>query len=248
MSSLPGGPAGAPPALSVVVACYNEEPHLEDSFRQLRAVLDDFRRPWEIVFVDDCSRDGTRAVLERLVREHPGLPLRVLLHERNQGRGATVSDGFRAARGDIAGFLDIDLEVHAHYIAPVVRAIEQGADVATVRRLYFVRPRALARHVLSRGYSWLVRWLLGTRLADTETGFKFLRREKLMPLLETIEDRHWFWDTEFMIRAERAGLRIAEVPGAFVRREDKLSTVRALPDSVQYLRRLWTFRRKLKGP
>lgn len=238
---------GATPALSVVVACYNEEPHLAESFRQLRAVLDDFRRPWEMVFVDDCSRDGTREVLQRLLRENPGLPLRVLLHERNQGRGATVSDGFRAARGAIAGYLDIDLEVHAHYIAPVVRAIEQGADVATVRRLYFVRAGALARHVLSRGYAWLVRRLLGTRLVDTESGFKFFRREKLMPVIETIEDRHWFWDTEFMIRAERAGLRIAEVPGAFVRRDDKRSTVRALPDSIEYVGRLLAFRRKLRS-
>ncbi len=237
-----------PPALSVVVACYNEEPHLEESFRQLRAVLDDFRRPWEVVFVDDCSRDGTRGVLERIVREHPGLPLRVLLHERNQGRGATVSDGFRAARGAVVGFLDIDLEVHAHYVAPVVRAIEQGADVATVRRLYFVRAGALLRHVLSRGYAWLVRRLLGTRLVDTESGFKFFRREKLMPLLEQVEDRHWFWDTEVMIRAERAGLRIVEVPGAFVRRSDKRSTVRAIPDSIEYVRRLAAFRRKLQTP
>lgn len=241
------GAEGADPALSVVVACYDEEPHLEESFRQLRIVLDDFRRPWEIVFVDDCSRDGTRAVLEKIVREHPGLPLRVLLHERNQGRGATVSDGFRAARGAIAGFLDIDLEVHAHYIAPLVRAIEQGADVATVRRLYFVRPAALLRHVLSRGYAWLVRHLLGTRLVDTESGFKFFRREKLRPLLETVEDRHWFWDTEFMIRAERAGLRIVEVPGAFVRRTDKRSTVRAIPDSIEYVRRLLAFRRRLRA-
>ncbi len=243
MSAAPG----AVPALSVVVACYNEEPHLEESFRQLRAVLDDFHRPWEIVFVDDGSRDGTRAVLERIVGAHPELPLRVLLHERNQGRGATVSDGFRAARGAIAGFLDIDLEVHAHYIAPVVRAVEEGADVATVRRLYFVRARALVRHVLSRGYAWLVRRVLGTRLVDTETGFKFFRREKLMPLIEQVEDRHWFWDTEFMIRAERAGLRIVEVPGAFVRRPEKRSTVRAIPDSIEYVRRLAAFRRRLRA-
>ena len=242
------GAEDTPPALSVVVACYNEEPHLEESFRQLRAVLDDFHRPWEVVFVDDCSRDGTRGVLERIVREHPVLPLRVLLHERNQGRGATVSDGFRVARGAVVGYLDIDLEVHAHYIAPVVRAIEQGADVATVRRLYFVRAGALLRHVLSRGYAWLVRRLLSTRLVDTESGFKFFRRDKLMPLLEQVEDRHWFWDTEVMIRAERAGLRIVEVPGAFVRRSDKRSTVRAIPDSIEYVRRLAAFRRKLQAP
>lgn len=234
------------PRLSVVVACYNEEEVLAKSFAEILDVLDDFGRPYEIVFVDDVSRDRTRQILRELVAGHPSVPIQLILHDRNRGRGATVTDGFRAARGEIVGYLDVDLEVHARYIPSLVRAIEKGADVATVRRIYAFQLRSLDRYFMSRGYSYLVRKLLGTALHDTETGYKFFRRERLLPVLDEIRDPGWFWDTEFMIRAERRGLRVAEVPGAYVRRFDKTSTVSGLRDSARYFGKLLAFRRELR--
>jgi glycosyltransferase involved in cell wall biosynthesis len=231
----------ATPYVSVVLACYNEEEVLERSVAEIRDVLDDLRRPWEIVFVDDVSRDGTREIIARLVRDDPERA-RAILHEKNRGRGATVTDGFRAARGEIAGYLDVDLEVHARYIPSLVRAIEKGADVATVRRIYAFQLRYVDRWLMSRGYSWLVRRLLRVHFHDTETGYKFFRRATVLPLLDEIGDAGWFWDTEFMVRALRRGLRIEEVIGAYVRRDDKDSTVRGVRDSVQYFRKLWRFR------
>ena len=231
--------------VSLVLACYNEAEHLSCSFETILESLEDLGRPWEVLFVDDVSRDATRDVLADIARSHAALPIRVILHEINTGRGGTVTDGFRAARGDIAGYIDVDLEVHPRYIPSLVRAVEGGADVATLRRIYAFQLRSLDRYVMSRGYSWLVRRMLGVELRDTETGFKFFAREKLIPVIDEIEDPRWFWDTEFMVRAERAGLRIEEIPGAFVRREDKTSTVRGLRDSVEYFGRLLAFRRRL---
>jgi glycosyltransferase involved in cell wall biosynthesis len=235
------------PELSIVLACYNEEQILRENFAEIRDTLEAMQRPFEVVFVDDVSRDRTREIIRDLVAAHPGLDLKVILHEVNQGRGATVSDGFRAARGAIAGFLDVDLEVHARYIPSLVRAIERGADVATVRRIYAFQLRSLDRYFMSRGYSFLVRRLLGVSLFDTETGYKFFRRQALLPVLDAIEDGRWFWDTEFMVRAARRGLRIEEIPGAYLRRYDKASTVRGLRDSVDYFLRLLRFRRVLRG-
>ena len=236
----------AAPQLSVVLACYNEEEVLAESFETLRQTLEDFGRPWEIIFVDDVSRDRTREILSGIVANHPGLALRVILHERNRGRGATVADGFRAARGEIAGYIDVDLEVHSRYIPSLVREIRNGADVATVRRIYAFQLRALDRYFMSRGYSYLVRKLLSVPFHDTETGYKFFRREAVLPWLGEIRDEGWFWDTEFMVRAARRGLRIREIPGAYVRRWDKTSTVSGIRDSLAYLRRLWAFRRTLR--
>jgi glycosyltransferase AglD len=237
----------APPApyLSVVVACYNEASVLRESFAELRDTLDGWGRPWEAIFVDDVSRDGTQALIAEIVAAHPRHDLHVILHERNKGRGATVTDGFRVARGEIVGYLDIDLEVHCRYIPALAQAIERGADIATVRRIYAFQLRSLSRWVMSTGYIWLVRQLLQTQVRDTETGYKFFRRQTVMPLLDEIQDPGWFWDTEFMIRGERRGLRIAEVPGAFVRRYDKTSTVSGLRDTLLYFRRLMRFRRQL---
>ena len=210
-------------------------------------MLDALHRPYEVIFVDDVSRDRTRALLDELVRRHKDLTLRVVLHDANQGRGATVTDGFRLARGTYTGYLDVDLETHPRYIPALLQALEAGADVATVRRVYLVELHSLDRFVLSRGYAWLVRRLLRTRVMDTETGFKFFRREPLLRLLHEVQDRHWFWDTEVMVLAERRGLGIVEVPGAFVRRADKTSTLHPLRDTLVYFRQLWRFRKRLKA-
>ena len=239
--------SSAEPYLSLVLACYNEEETLVQSFAEIRAVLDALQRPYEVIFVDDVSRDRTRALLEDLVARHTELALRVVLHDSNQGRGATVTDGFRLARGTYTGYLDVDLETHPRYIPSLLRALEAGADVATVRRVYLLELHSLDRFVLSRGYAWLVQRLLGTRVQDTETGFKFFRRERLLPLLDQVQDRHWFWDTEIMVLAERQALRIAEIPGAFVRRQDKTSTLHPWRDTLVYFRQLWRFRKRLRA-
>ena len=239
--------SGGTPHLSLVLACYNEARHLRESVAEIRDTLEQSGWPFEVVFVDDASRDGTPEILDEIVAAHPQLDLRVIRHERNRGRGATVTDGFRAARGEIAGYLDVDLEVHCRYVPSLVRAIEKGADVATLRRIYAFQIRSLDRYLMSRGYSFLVRHLLGVPFRDTETGYKFFRREAVLPLLDEIEDGGWFWDTEFMARAHRRGLRVVEIPGAYVRREDKTSTVRGLRDSARYFVRLVRFRHRLRS-
>jgi dolichyl-phosphate beta-glucosyltransferase len=236
----------AAPELSVVLACYNEAEILEESFREIRDTLEETKRPYEILFVDDVSRDQTRDLIAKIVRENQGLDLKVIFHEKNSGRGQTVTDGFRAARGRIAGYLDVDLEVHCRYIPSLVRAIDRGADIATVRRIYAFQILSLDRYVMSRGYSFLVRTLLDVPVRDTETGFKFFRREAALPVMDEIRDPGWFWDTEFMVRARRRGLRIEEIPGAYIRRHDKTSTVRGLRDSVRYFAKLLAFRSTLR--
>jgi len=234
-----------PELLSVVLACYNEGPDLARSVDEIGDTLSELRGPFEVIFVDDHSRDGTRQRIEQIVEQRPDLNPRAIFHDRNQGRGASVSDGFRLARGAIAGYLDVDLEVHCRYIPSLMRAIDRGADVATVRRIYAFQPGSLDRYVMSRGYSWLVRRLLKVPLRDTETGFKFFRRDRLLPVIEAVRDPGWFWDTEFMARALRRGLRIEEIPGAYVRRADKRSTVSGLSDSIAYFHKLVAFRRQL---
>jgi glycosyltransferase involved in cell wall biosynthesis len=236
-----------PPHLSLVLACYNEAEHLEASFAEIRDTLEQARFPFEILFVDDASRDRTREILSAITAAHPRLELRTILHQTNRGRGATVTDGFRAARGAVTGYIDVDLEVHCRYIPSLVRAIDNGADVATLRRIYAFQLGSLDRYLMSRGYSFLVRRLLDVDLADTETGYKFFRRETLLPLLGEIRDEGWFWDTEFMVRAARRGLKLVEIPGAYVRRQDKTSTVRGVRDSLRYFAKLVRFRRELRS-
>jgi glycosyltransferase involved in cell wall biosynthesis len=235
---------------TLVVACYNEEPILEASIAETFLVLDAMRWSSEVIFVDDHSRDRTVESIERIVAAHPERRLLTRVHAANVGRGGTVSDGIRAASGRFVGYIDIDLEVHARYLLPCLLALESGADVATARRVYRFHWRSLDRYLMSRGYRWVMSRVIDVPVEDTETGFKLFRRDRILPVLDHCVDKGWFWDTEIMVRAHYAGLRIVEIPTLFIRRFDKQSSVHAVRDTLDYLVKLWRFRsvvRELKG-
>jgi glycosyltransferase involved in cell wall biosynthesis len=228
--------------LSLIVPCFDEAPYLRESVATLLRALDATRLDYEVVFVDDCSRDATRAILEEICAGSERC--RAIFHETNRGRGGAFKTGFAATTGRVAGFLDIDLEVGPHYIAPLVGLIlDEGYDVATGERIYLLsQTRALHRHVLSRGYRWLCQVALGFGIRDSETGCKFFRRESASEVVFGSENDGWFWDTEVMARAALANLRIVEMPVLFLRRPERSSSVHVWRDSRQYLIDLQRFR------
>jgi len=232
----------APASLSLIVTTYRETEVLAGSLPRIAAVLRGLGRPCELVFVDDGSGDGTPEWVERESRAYPDLSPRVLRHPTNRGRGQTLRTGFQAARGAYCGYLDLDLEVDASYLADAVRLLDEGADVVVGVRTYEkTRPGFDPRTFLSVGYRHLSRHVLRHRLADTETGFKFFRRDRLLPLLPAIVEGGWFFDTEVMMVSWLAGRRIAELPVVFRRRHDKVSTVKVARDVRRYLVALGRF-------
>jgi len=233
------------PDVSIVIACYNEAGHLKQSVSEVRAVMDQTRYRYELIFVDDCSQDGTRDIIRDIASSDPAR-VKVRFHETNLGRGATVSDGIRLSEAQYVGFLDIDLEVHARYIPTMILALQNGYDVATAYRIYRVTPRKLVRHVTSYGYRYLSRAVLGHRLLDTETGYKFFNRARILPTLAETRDRGWFWDTEIMVYAWRNGLKIQEIPCLFAHRFDKKSTISLHKDIRDYLVNLYRFNKRLR--
>lgn len=232
--------------LSIVIACYNEEPHLVTSVQEIEKVLDVTKYTYELFFIDDCSQDKTREVIQGICNARPAY--RHVFHEKNVGRGGTVKEGLLSTQAKFAGFLDIDLEVHARYIPSMVRALEEGADVVCANRIYnftfdFTN---LLRTVLSRIYkNFFVHYLLGVKFADPEAGYKFFNTSTVKEVLESTRDNKWFWDTEVMARSEMANKNIATIPVAFVRRLDKQSTVRLIPDIYAYFKAISRFKKSL---
>ncbi len=202
------------------------------------------RHSWEIIFVDDKSHDQTVPLIQEMIRDDARMTL--IRHPENIGRGGTVRDGIRQATGLVVGFIDIDLETHARYIPSLVNTVERGADLAVARRTYQLRPGLLLRAFLSRAYMLLVSILLQNPRVDTETGCKFFNRRRILPVLDEIEDSHWFWDTEVVVRSQLRGYSIVEVPTLFLRRQDLPSTVNVISDTLDYLRKLWRFRRTVQ--
>jgi len=239
---------------SLVIACYCEEPHLFSNVQALQRYFSATRLRYEFVFVEDASPDQTRREIERcqewLVQK--GVPIKVLFHETNQGRGATVTDGFRMAEGDAVGFIDIDLEHLMDCMLPAVLDLRDGkTDGVITSRVYDRSLFNLTRIVTSKVYKWLVQKILHLPVTDTESGLKFFNRKKILPVLDTVQDKHWFWDTEIVYASARAGLRLTNHPIAFVKNHDKKSTVRLARDSVRQLKALmklwWRHQRKAKS-
>jgi len=245
-SMIPGDANEARVDLSIVLACYNEEPWLERSVAETVRVLETIGASWEIVFVDDASRDRTREVIRRIIAAHPGSRMKALFHEANTGRGRAVSDGMRGASGDIVGFIDVDLEVHPRHIPACYAAVRNGAQVVVGARTFRFVPGGLPRRFLSWGYSKLVHALLPVgNVTDTESGYKFFLREAVLPVLATVADPGWFWDTEMMVRCRLARLTVTEVPCVYERNPAKKSTVRIARDAAVQLKRIFALRRIL---
>lgn len=232
------------PDFSLILACYNEASHFKESLRQIIAVLVRSIYSWEIILVDDHSGDTTPALISEACGKDSRL--RVLYHKVNRGRGRTVADGMRAARGKVVGFIDIDCEVSPVHIPQCVdRIMKSKADVVVGKRIYKTRASSIAREIFSVGYQWLSRRIVDTGGIDTEAGYKFFLRRRILPVLAKTKHPGWFWDTEIIVRARRAGLIVVEEPVLFLRRGDKKSTVEPLRDIVNYLVSLWRFRKEL---
>lgn len=233
--------------VSIVIACYNEEPIFCGSVDKLFNVMNATCWNYEIIFVDDCSQDATPALIDEVMQNHPKANLQKIFHTQNTGRGRAVADGMRASRGAYVGYVDIDLEVGAHYIPLMVNALQNGADVATALRVYKATLRLFYRVIFSIGYRILLHLFLKLPVKDTETGFKFFNREKVMTILDQADDPGWFWDTQIMTFAYHAGMKIVELPCLFIRRYDKKSSVKVWRDSVQYFLCLLKFSKRISA-
>lgn len=230
--------------LSLVLACYNEAPLLIASVERIVSMLNISRLTYELIFVDDKSSDGTPMIIRSILKKHP--KWKAIFHKINMGRGRSVSDGIQKARGKVVGYIDVDLEVSPVYISSMVQPILAGTcDIIIGERIYRTTFTSVSREVLSRGYRWVADKMVATGGLDTETGYKFFHRKKILPILKYIRHRHWFWDTEIIVFARRAGLRIAEVPVLFIRRFDKRSSVHLMSDISDYARSLWELWQRL---
>ncbi len=203
------------PALSVVVPAFDEGPHVRENLLEVARTLDALGRSFELLLVDDGSRDATAAEAEAAAREDPRV--RVLRHDRNRGKGAALATGCAAARGDVLVFLDADLEIRPSEIGPLLARMESaGADVAVASKYLpgsAVR-RPLHRLLLSRLYLAATSVLFRLPIRDTQTGLKAMRREVARSVVPAIRTERYAWDIELLVLAHRLGARIVSGPVA----------------------------------
>lgn len=193
--------------VSVVMPIYNEEETLEEIVERVKEVAPDV----ELVAVDDGSVDRSREILERL--RSAGLVDKVILHERNQGKGAALSTGFRAASGDIVIVQDADLEYDpAEYPLILEPILEDKADVVYGSRFMGGRPHRVLyfwHYVGNRILTLVSNMVTNLNLTDMETCYKCFRREVLEKL--TVEERAFGVEPELTAKIALGGWRVYEV-------------------------------------
>jgi glycosyltransferase involved in cell wall biosynthesis len=233
--------------VSIVVPCYQDAGHLRASVTEIYNLMNKTRYSFEMIFVDDCSKDNSKDVILSVCKDFPNTSY--LFHEKNVGRGGAFMNGAKLARGKFVGFLDIDLEVGCVYLPEVILNLESGFDVVTVYRHYELNssPVFIFRHILSSGYKSLVSMYLGIPKMDTETGFKFFKRDCLEKLAPVVENKKWFFDTEVMVQAYLHKYKIKEVDGLFIQNRNKTTTVKIVRDTIDYFRELWKFKKRLSN-
>ena len=199
--------------VSVVMAVYNEENYIEEIVRRVLASPVEK----EVIIVDDCSNDGTRARLTEIAREAPEGTIRVLFQERNRGKGAALRTGFAAVTGDIVIIQDADLEYdpaeYPRLIAPILA--DKGDVVYGSRFVGSESHRVLYfwHYVANKLLTLLSNMFTNLNLTDMETGYKIFRRETLQQL-RLREDRFGF-EAEVTARVAALKCRVYEVGIAY---------------------------------
>ncbi|MFB6156577.1 MAG: flippase-like domain-containing protein [Haloferacaceae archaeon] len=201
--------------VSVVLPAYNEEATIERTVRLTVERLEAFlpADAFEVVVAEDGCTDRTPEIADRLAAADDRV--RHVHSDERLGRGGALDRAFGAARGDVLAYFDTDLATDMDHLEGLIERVRSGeADVATGSRWMpgHEADRPPRRGVPSRVYNGLVRLFLRSRLRDHQCGFKAVSREAFEALRDDVDDEHWFWDTELLVRAQRAGFRVAEFP------------------------------------
>jgi dolichol-phosphate mannosyltransferase len=192
------------PSLSLVLPAYNEAEGIGPAVAEADAALGRFADDYEILVVDDGSRDATADVVAGLARECSHV--RLLSHDRNRGYGAALRTGFEAARGERVAFTDADGQFDVAELERLVAASRRTPVVVGYR---IDRKDHWPRRFFSWGYNQIVRRLIGTGVRDCDCALKVFRRDALRSLLP--ESTHFFVNTEMLARARQSGLPVAEI-------------------------------------
>lgn len=234
----------AQPSLSIIVPCFNEEGNLSELVRRTREVLALHRIPAEILLVDDMSRDGTRATIQALEREHG--EVRGLYHDENRGIVGGWRTGLAAARADHVVITDADLQYAPEDVPRLYQILRrEGPDVVQGWRIAH-NFKATYRYLLSLGFSFMLNRLFGTRLKDIKSGFLCARREVFAEMLET-RYRYRFLQHFIVVNAVSKGFTVRQEPVLFWNRLAGESFIRspfrfALRSLTDLPRAFWEFR------
>jgi glycosyltransferase involved in cell wall biosynthesis len=233
----------ATPSLDVVIPVYNEERDLAPNITKLRDFLvQSCPYRWRIVIANNASTDRTLEIAQALAEQYPDEV--TYIHLEQKGRGRALKRAWLASTADVVCYMDVDLSTNLRHLMPLVEPIFAGRyHIAIGSRLMPGArvTRQLKREVISRAYNLIIKLMFPRRrFSDAQCGFKALSRQAVQDLVPYIQDNHWFFDSELLLRAEQCGYKIWEVPVEWI--EDLDSRVKIIPTAIEDLKGLWRVR------
>jgi glycosyltransferase involved in cell wall biosynthesis len=238
--------------LSLIIPTYNSASFIQQTFRELVDYLEKLGGGYELIFVDDGSRDQTAAIIEKNLQGHPGV--RLIRNRINRGKGYAVRAGMQEAQGEFLIFTDADLAYPPTEIGKILETLMDGADLAIATRVasesrFIMSPKFFGylytRHVGSRLFNTLVRKLLALSIHDTQAGLKGFRREAKEIIFRRQTLDGFTFDVELIYIAEKFNLQVREVPVVF-RYFSEPTTVSFVMQSLASIKDLFSVRTKDK--
>lgn len=222
--------------LSIVIPCYNEENHIT---ALVEKVLQSPIKDKEIIVVDDCSTDNTRAVLEDKIKP---LVSKIIYHEKNGGKGAALRTGFKAATGDVVIIQDADLEYDPMEYPKVVNPIFEGKArvVYGSRFLNQKRKGYLANRLANFVLTKFSNFFTHQKLTDMETCYKAFKRDIIQSI--DIHENRFGFEPEITAKISKKRIRIHEVPISYCPRTNEDGKKIGIKDGVRALYVIWRYR------
>ena len=235
--------------LIVAIPARNEEKNIRPSLlllsSYLKANMSDY--DWKIVISDNGSTDQTKAFVMRAMATDPHIHY---LFTKEAGKGNAIRVAWKQYDADIFCFMDADLSTDIRDLRTLIHEVAGGTDIACGSRhlAQSKTHRSRMRKLISRINNLLIRVLLGSKLKDTPCGFKAVNAKVVKTLLDDVKNNTWFFDTELLIRAERAGYSIKEIPVHWSDVRDKVrkSNVDIVHVCIEYLGNIFQLRRNLQ--
>ena len=223
--------------VDIVIPVYNEEAALPKSVATLRDYLNTyFPYEWRVIIANNASTDNTLAVAQEFAAADPHVSV---LHLDRKGRGRALKAAWLASEADVVSYMDVDLSTNLQSFLPLIAPLATGhSDVAIGSRLLkgAVVTRQWKREIISRCYNFLIKLFFRNRFSDAQCGFKAVKRSVARQLLPEVENNEWFFDTELLLLAEEAGLRVYEVPVDWI--EDLDSRVKIVSTATEDIKGL----------
>lgn len=233
--------------VNIVFPVLNEERRLEKGIRATERFLDTHREIDAVVTIaDNGSTDRTLEMIKELAAEYDNIEYISL---SQKGFGLAFREAVRVNKCEIVGYVDVDLSTDIKYLQNVMKGFEKHPEISVIKgnrlaKKSEVHGRKAARNITSIGLDILLKLVFGVKVSDTMEGFQFFRKDCIKHLISVSgDDNGWFYCAELLIRAEKLGYRIAELPVVW---NDDYDTKVDVPRLiVNYLEKIFLLKKSL---